>query len=410
MISTRLTHRVAGYGLLVVIGLAAALVSGRPEPALLATPFAVFLASALVAEPPRPPAARLVATSLRVVEGDDTTFDIVLDDATAEVAPLLPADVELVESEVTDRGLTLTVSFPRWGVFDIGRFAVRSFDDDRAWVTTAILHAPLKVRVHPRPEHVARSLVPAVDLQPFVGQHPSRARGDGFEFADLRPYRIGDRAGAVNWRATARRGAMWVNERHPDRTTDVVVLLDTFGVDRADRRQTLDAAVHLIAAVAEAYARVHDRIGLLTFGGHLRWIQPAGGSRQVVRIVDALLDTESLLTDTWAGVQRVPIGAIPPRSLLLAVTPLDSDTAVSTLLDLRARGFDIAVVMTPPSATADDGGPARVLGRRLDALLQDTRRLQLERLGIAVSVLRVSLAASLQELTETRRRVPVVRR
>lgn len=410
MISTRLTHRVAGYGLLVVTGLAAALVSGRPEPALLATPFAVFLASALAARPADPPGARLVATSVRLVEGDSTTFEIALDDPTAEVAPLLPADVELVDDEVTERGVSLTVAFPRWGVFDIGRFAARSFDDDRVWTTTAILHAPLKVRVHPRPEHVARSLVPAVDLQPFVGQHPSRARGDGFDFADLRPYRAGDRAGSVNWRATARRGAMWVNERHPDRTTDVVVLLDTFGVDRADRRQTLDTAVHLIAAIADGYARSHDRIGLLTFGGHLRWIQPSGGRHQVVRIVDALLDTESLLTDTWAGVQRVPVGALPPRSLLLAVTPLDSETAVSTLVDLRARGFDVAVVMTPGPPETIGGEPACALGRRLDALVQDTRRLQLERLGIAVSVLGVSLAASLQELTETRRRVPVVRR
>ena len=417
MISTRPTHRVAGYGILVVIGLAAAMVSGRPEPALLATPFAVFVASALTAPRPPVPGARLRAASLRFVEGDEASFDVALDPIDAEVEPLLPEGAELVDMRPSPDGVSLTVAFTRWGVFDVGRLAVRSFDADRTWATTAVLHAPLKIRVHPRPEHVARSLVPARDLQPFVGQHPSRARGDGFEFADLRPYRTGDRAGSVNWRATARRGALWVNERHPDRTADVVVLLDTFGADRADRRRTLDHAVHVIAAVAEAYAHAHDRIGLLTFGGHLRWIEPAGGRRQVVRIVDALLDTEALLTDTWAGVQRVPVGAIPPRSLLLAITPLDSDTAITTLVDLRGRGFDVAAVVTPlddgeatPDRVATSHEPARVLGRRLDALLQDTRRLQLERLGVAVSVLRVSLAASLQELTEMRRRVPVVRR
>ena len=29
--------------------------------------------------------------------------------------------------------------------------------------------------------------IAAFELQPFVGQHSSRARGDGFDFADLRP-------------------------------------------------------------------------------------------------------------------------------------------------------------------------------------------------------------------------------
>ena len=94
----------------------------------------------------------------------------------------------------------------------------------------------------------AQGLPPAGAAAPLVlrpletqrrpGAEVARAeRGEGIEFADLRPFVFGDRVRRINWRASARRGELWVNEQHPERNTDVVIFLDSFAEARRGRRR-----------------------------------------------------------------------------------------------------------------------------------------------------------------------------
>ena len=409
MVTRWATARTAGYASLTVIGLVAALVVGRPEPALLAAPFALFLAAGLALVPL--PTAAPVGLRLdpdRLVEGDPAELTVATTPG-AEVRAVLPPAVVVDSTTTVAPGhLAFAVRPDRWGAFRMGRVAVRVTDPLRLFVTETPVDEPLHLRVHPAPLTLRRA-VQAAELQRRVGNHTSRGRGDGIEFADIRPFAAGDRARAVNWRASARRppGELWVNDRRPERSADVVLLLDTFGDDDADRGATLDRAVRSLAAVATAFHAQRDRLGFLTFGGQLRWIAPGLGERALLRIVDGLLDTEVLVTSTWAGVSRVPLGALPPQALLLAVTPLDNDTAVMTLIDLRARGFDVAVIALPaPSIEA-----VTDVGRRLGGLQRGARRLRLERLGIAVAEARSidALPLAVEEVEQCRRRARHVR-
>lgn len=404
MVTRWATARTAGYASLTVIGLVAALVIGRPEPALLAAPFALFLAAGLALAPP--PAAAPVELRLdpdRLVEGDAAELTVATTPG-AEVRAVLPPAVVVDSATTVAPGrLALGLRPERWGAFRVGRLAVRTTDPLRLFVTETPVDDVVHLRVHPAPLALRRA-VEAAELQRRVGNHTSRARGDGIEFADVRPFVAGDRARAVNWRVSARRppGELWVNDRRPERSADVVLLLDTFGDDDADRGATLDRAVRSLAAVAAAFHAQRDRLGFLTFGGQLRWIAPGLGERALLRVVDGLLDTEVLVTSTWAGVSRVPLGALPPHALLLAVTPLDNDTAVMTLVDLRARGFDVAVIALPAPATE----AATDVGRRLAGLQRGARRLRLERLGIAVAEARSieALPLAVEEVEQCRRR------
>ena len=89
----------------------------------------------------------------------------------------------------------------------------------------------------PRPEQLRSLLDPPP--RAASGTHASGARGGGLDFAELRPLVPGDRLSEVNWRASARRPlgeqGLLVNARHPERTGDVVLLLDT-AADDADER------------------------------------------------------------------------------------------------------------------------------------------------------------------------------
>ena len=403
------TSRVAGYATLTVVGLVAALIIGRPEPAVLAAPFALFLTSGLLVAPAthgRAPVELALAED-RLVEGDTTSLTISAP-AGSEVHAVLPTNVA-VDDVSSGRGqVVLSLRPRRWGAYRVGAIAVREWDPLRLFVTETPVDARLVLRVHPAP-WALRDAVAAAELQRRVGNHTSRWRGDGIEFADVRPFTTGDRARAVNWRASARRppGELWVNDRRPERSADVVLMLDTFGDEERGRATRLDRAVRSLAAVAAAFHDQRDRIGFLTFGGQLRWIPPGLGARGLARVVDGLLDTEVLLTSNWEDVSRVPVGALPPQALLLAVTPLDNDTALHTLLDLRARGFDVAVVSLPV-AEAD---AATDTARRLARLQRDARRLRLERLGIAVGIASGldDLPLALREVEQWRRRARRVR-
>ena len=179
----------------------------------------------------------------------------------------------------------------------------------------------LPLRVFPREEQL-RTLLRPRETQPYVGDEISRRRGDGIEFADIRPFAFGDMVTRINWRATARRGELWVNDRHPERNTDVVILLDSFAEARRGDSTTLDLGLRAAASLARAYAAKRDRVGLIGFGGALRWLVPGTGHVQLYRIAEALIDTQILLTYAWRDIAVVPARVLPPQSLVVALTPL----------------------------------------------------------------------------------------
>src|SRR5207244_10350729 len=121
----------------------------------------------------------------------------------------------------------------------------------------------------------------------------------GIEFADIRQFVAGDRVRHVNWRASARRGELWVNEHHAERNADVVIFLDVFAEARRGGRSTLDPALCAAASLAARYLRQRDRVGFVSFGGTLNWLLPSTGARKVDRHADALLDTTTTLSHCW---------------------------------------------------------------------------------------------------------------
>src|SRR5262249_28755400 len=143
-----------------------------------------------------------------------------------------------------------------------------------------------RLRVYPRPEHL-QSLIRPWDTAYLAGNQVARDRGEGIEFVDIRAFETGDRVRAINWRATARRSRLWVNQQHPERSTDVVLFLDAMTAG-SGHDHSLERAVRAVASLAATYTAQRDRVGLVTFGGLLRWLEPGLGPRQQYRIVEAL--------------------------------------------------------------------------------------------------------------------------
>ena len=229
----------------------------------------------------------------------------------------------------------------------LGPVFLRARDPFGLFVPEGVLARTPELRVYPREDTVRRILQPR-ETQVFSGNEVARRKGEGIEFADMRPWAPGDPLKRVNWRATARRGEVWVNESHPERNTDVIVFVDSFAEARGRDAGTLDLAVRATAALADAYIRRRDRVGLISFGGILRWLEPGMGTVQLYRIVDALLDTQIILSYYWTGIDVIPQRTLPPNALVIALSPLLDGRSVDALLDLRARGHDLCVLEVSP--------------------------------------------------------------
>jgi uncharacterized protein (DUF58 family) len=413
------TPKLGAYAGLAALALLAALATRRPELVVVAAPFALAAATGLLLARRPSLDARVELSAERKLEGDEVDVRVALVAAVGaervEVLLQLPRELVMQDGEnpvqvrLADgerREFTYRLRCERWGAYRVGRVYVRTHDWFGLFRRELILDRRVPLKVYPSEENVRNVLRP-LETQVFAGNHVARQKGEGIEFADLRPFVPGDRIRHVNWRASARRGELWINEHHAERNADVVILLDSFAEARRGDRSTLDPALRAAGTLAARYLREKDRVGFVTFGGILNWLLPTTGAVQLYRIVDAMLDTQVVLSYAWRDISTVPRRTLPPQALVLALTPLIDDRSEAALLDLRGRGFDLVVIeISPLSLLPEPSGEAGELADRLLRLHREAVRGRFERAGIPVAVWgdETSLAAALEEVSAYRRR------
>ena len=164
------------------------------------------------------------------------------------------------------------------------------------------------------------------------GQHSSRSRGSGMEFAQYRGYQPGDEPRQVDWKLYARSDRFFVREAERDSPLTAWILVDrTASMAQSDppagRPTRLDVARALAACAIEIALRQGDRFGLASFGDGEVGVQGAqAGPRQRDRCLLAL----QAMT---AG------GGWPPEA---AWQPLWDRLAPRSLLLMLGDGFDEA--------------------------------------------------------------------
>ena len=409
--------RLVGYAALAALGLVGALLARRPELAIVAAPFALLLIPGTrgVADPAVD--VELVVASERTLEEADVDAVCTLRADRAvdrvEVVLRLPKGIQVVEGGTgrsvrleagEERELPFTLRCTSWGVYRLGSVDVRARDRLRLVSWEHRYESPHRLKAYPRPLTV-RQLLSPLETQALAGSEVARAKGDGVEYADIRDFVPGDRVRAINWRASARRQGLVVNERHPERNADVVLFLDSFVDVRSDDRSVLEEAVRAAAALATRYLERRDRVGLVGFGGVLRWLQPGLGTTQRYRLIETMVETGVEPTYTWRDVNVIPVRVLPPASLVLALTPLVDPRFVNAVQDLRARRFDVAVIEVDPVPLVRPGrSEVERSAYRLWLLEREVLRARLERSGIGIATWGDSdLVTALEEVRTFRR-------
>jgi uncharacterized protein (DUF58 family) len=246
--------------------------------------------------------------------------------------------------------------------------------------------APRTVAVYPHLTALRHPPRP-MRTQTFVGHHVSPAQGEGIEPGDIRPFAPGDLVRHVNWRATLRHGVLHVTQHHRERNADVVLLLDTLSEVGPPGATVVDAAVRGAADLAAAYLARKDRVGLIEYGGQLRWVKPGSGRAQFQRLLDTLLDASVVFTYVSRDLDLVPPRILPPQALVLALSPLLDPRFARAATDLAARGFDLIVIAVSPATAARAAvrpGPVADVAARLWDLERRPEIDGLRRRGVTV--------------------------
>ncbi len=131
------------------------------------------------------------------------------------------------------------------------------------------------------------------------GDYSSIFRGQGVEFAELRPYTEGDDVKNIDWKVYARTKEPFVKVFREERELQVILLVDISGslnfgsvnLTKAER------AAEVAAVMALSAARSNDRVGMITFSDEVHdYVPPEKGRTHALGLVRRILE----LPDTHA--------------------------------------------------------------------------------------------------------------
>lgn len=365
-----------------LVALVAAIVSGHGGLVLLAAAPLAALAVLPRARPAELPLVTVAVSGARCFEDEDVTVTATASCPAADdiVVRFVPAPT-VTAAEIGPGQWRINAT--HWGRYSPGTVLVSCVAG--AWQAAVVVEVePLEV--FPRAARTRPRLVPA-ELLRRIGEHTGRAVGDGIEFAGIRPYVPGDQLRDLNRAVSIRRQGRYVNQRAASRAADLVVVLDSLTETGPPGESTLDIAAHGAAALAAAYLRIGDRVGVVVLGGVLRWLGPAPGGRQFYRIAEMMLRARY---DAYVDpdLTRIPRIVLPPGALVVLFSPLSDPGVLAAISDLRQRRLPVIVVDTlryEPGLPARGGqhSPAD-LALRVWRLERAATRARLAAMGVSV--------------------------
>ena len=223
----------------------------------------------------------------------------------------------------------------------------------------------------------------------YSGFIPSRTGGAGVDFFGVREYQQGDTPRLINWKATARHPrSIFTNEFELERITDVGLVLDVRWrcYFRRKEEELFENAVSATAALAETFLSSGNRVGMFIYGRVLDWTFPGYGNIQKERILQALAKARISDDSVFDNLEYLPTRLFPSHSQLVFISPLVRDD-IKTLLQIRARGYEILVISPDPVRFEKKGlesGPEYQLGHRIANMERVLMLREFQKVGVKI--------------------------
>ena len=174
-----------------------------------------------------------------------------------------------------------------------------------------------------------------------IGIKKIRRLGHTLEFDQIRDYVRGDDVRSINWKATARRNELMVNQYHDERSQQVYSIIDMGRTMKMpfEGLSLLDYAINTSLIISNIALQKHDKAGLITFSDESGPKVPAQKKQShIYRIQEALYNlntdyNESDFSRLYLSLKQ----HVRQRSLILLYTNFETLSAMRRQLPYLKR-------------------------------------------------------------------------
>jgi len=191
------------------------------------------------------------------------------------------------------------------------------------------IEAAMMVPVYPSYVQLRKyELLSQTTIQSEHGNKRMRKIGHSLEFEQIKEYVSGDDIRTINWRATARRSSLMVNNYTDEKSQQVFCLIDKGRLMKmpfADM-SLLDYAINSTLVLSNVCLRKQDKVGLITFSNKMGTILAADGKPiQQENILQLLYNETTAFQESDYEMLYMQIrNRIKQRSLLILFTNFES--------------------------------------------------------------------------------------
>ena len=338
---------------------------------------------------------------LRVLEGDeyDMGFKVGARGAWADCVELhdqVPGYMDLAvgsnhlvlplyKGEMRRSGYTLNC--PLRGAYRVGPVDVRTSDAMGMFDQERTVHDVHQLDVVPLYVELRYLDLLSRALKHNMGPVTINELGRSTDFYSIREYVKGDPYRKINWKASAKRRVLMINEDEKETLSDCAIFVDSRAMAATGtpmdnfHEQSLRATLGLSRTLVGS----KNRVMVVTYNDAVNIVPPGLGNAHN-RVVQAMLVetvAKGNLTFDWAAGYARPF--LKPRSDIVVFSPLLSDmTFYPTILGLIRTGHQVVVVTAPleeyeERATGATGSRSMLMG-----LQRTTNIAELEGAGIPV--------------------------
>ncbi len=168
------------------------------------------------------------------------------------------------------------------------------------------------------------------------GMKKIRRIGQTMEFEQIKNYTIGDDVRNVNWKATAKKGELMVNQYQDEKSQPIYSIIDLGRVMKMpfEKLSLLDYAINSTLAFSNIALLKNDKSGLLTFSKKIENIIPASNKKTNLSLInEELYGIKTQFNDSDFGILNATIKRkINQRSLLILYTNFEHISALKRQL------------------------------------------------------------------------------
>lgn len=250
--------------------------------------------------------------------------------------------------------LKYEIECPMRGHYLIGPLLLRTRDFLGMFYKEGIVETESYVTVIPPIEEIKDISVRA-KANIYPGIMMAKHAGIGTEFFGIRQYSSGDTFKKINWKSFARFNKPMVNEYELESTTDVIIIVDSRGIQGVGtlKENPLEYNIKAAASVASHFLKRRDRVGLIGYGpsqGRLFWVYPESGKKQLYKIIEELVGLQAFGDFNFnSAIYSSITHMLPKKALIVFVSSLEGDMSIPIGLErLTAHGFRVIVISPSP--------------------------------------------------------------